>query len=106
MQICKCLDKKVSQITIAEKLGVDKTSYGRYENGTVQIKFEQVAQLASFYKMTLDELYNYGNPDFKLEEPRLSYQRKWTVPITVSLDGTAETLTMWINRLQSINAAL
>lgn len=100
------LDRKLSQENIAEELRIDATTYGRYEKGDSQIKFEQVAQLASFYKLTLDELYHYGDPEFKLEEPRTSYQRKWAVPITVNLDGTTETLEMWVKRLTAINAAL
>jgi hypothetical protein len=56
--------------------------------------------------MTVDELVHYGDPDFKVEEPKLSYQKKWNVPITVTLDGTNETLKMWMSKLVAINGAL
>lgn len=99
-------DRKKSQEVIGELLGVDKTTYGRYENGTVEIGFNQVVTLASYYKMTLDELYNYGNPDFRVAEPKAVYQQRWGVPITVTLDGTDETLKMWLTRLSAMNSAI
>lgn len=99
-------DRKKSQLEVSEYLGVDKTSYGRYENGTVEIRFEQVAQLAEFYNLSLDELYHYGEHAQAIKEPKPTYEVKWSVPITVSLDGTDQTLEKWIKRLTAINAAI
>jgi|GEM_PF-2068987 DNA-binding XRE family transcriptional regulator len=100
------LDKKLSQENIAEELGIDTTTYGRYEKRESQIKFEQVVQLAKFYKLTLDELYNYGNPNYKVQGPHASNPSKSFVPITVNLDGTSETLDVWVKRLTAINKVL
>lgn len=100
------LDRKKSQNEVAELLGVDKTTYGRYENGTVEIGFKQVVKLASYYKMTLDELHNFGDPDFKSVDPKLTYQKRWSVPITVTLDGTDETLKMWFSKLSAMNGSI
>jgi transcriptional regulator with XRE-family HTH domain len=98
--------KNFSQEYVAEKVGVSLSSYARYESKKVEIDFRTVFKLAELYKMTVDELVHYGDPDFKVEEPKLSYQKKWNVPITVTLDGTNETLKMWMSKLVAINGAL
>lgn len=99
-------DRKLSQENIAEELKIDATTYGRYEKGEVPIKFDQVAQLAMFYKLTLDEFYNYNNPNFLVQEPKATYLKRWSVPITVALDGTEETLQMWLKKLTAINSQI
>ncbi|HMG94372.1 MAG TPA: helix-turn-helix transcriptional regulator [Chryseolinea sp.] len=53
-------DANVSQENVADEIGVDATTYGRYEKGETQIKFEHVVKLAEFYKMSLDAFYRYG----------------------------------------------
>ena len=98
--------KNISQEHIAEEVGVDPASLSRYERGESQPKFETVLKLADLYKMTIDEFINYGNPDFLVEDPKDVYRKKWSVPITITLDGTNETLDFWIKRLPEINRGL
>lgn len=98
------LDKKLSQENIAEELKIDATTYGRYEKGEVPIKFEQVLQLATFYKMSIDEIIGYGT-GARVSEPKPLYSLL-SVPITVLLDGRDDTLEQWISKLKKLNAAI
>ena len=102
------LDRELSQENIAEELKVDSSTIGRYESGERPIKFEQVATLAEFYGMTLDELYHYGDPTFikpsEIEIP--TYQRKRNIVVSIELDGTPITLNFWLEKLRKLNAAL
>lgn len=100
------LDRELSQENIAEELKIDSTTYGRYEKGESQIKFEQVAQLAEFYKLTLDELYHYGNPAYSVVNEPAGYSSPAKVLVTVELDGVENNLKAIIERLKAINRVL
>lgn len=96
-------DRGFSQENIAEELKVDSTTYGRYERGETPIKFEQVAQLADFYDMTLDQLYHYSDPTF-VKPP--DADKIFKLLITVELDGVDKTLKTIIRKLTAINQTL
>ena len=100
------VNKNFSQEYVSEKASIDYTTYSRYERGETAPKFDTIVALANLYKMTLDEFYNYSNPDFKVSEPMTEYAKHWTVPITITLDGREETLDKWISKLKALNAAL
>ena len=97
---------KYSQDFIAKKIDVSLSTYSRIERGEVEIDFATVIKLSKLYKLTVDELIHYEDPNFDLNEPKATYLRKWSVPITVSLDGTEGTLEEWITKLRALNAAL
>ncbi len=98
---------KLSQEAVAEKIGVSLSTYSRLERDEAEIELSTVIKVADLYKITVDELLNMGNPNFKgVEDSKAIYQKRWTVPITVALDGTAETLENWIAKLTAINAAI
>lgn len=98
--------KNLSQEHVAEEAGIDSTTYSRYERGETQPKFETVVQLAQLYKMTLDEFYHFGDPNFKAEESKPDYLMKMKVNVIVELDGKDDTLNFWFKRLTSINKAI
>lgn len=100
------LDREFSQENIAEEIKVDATTYGRYEKGESQIKFEQVAQIAAFYKLTLDEFYHYGDPQYVVSEPNMSNLKKAKVSVIVELDGLSNTLDNWIEKLKKLNSVI
>lgn len=59
--ICKNLKElRISagyiQAEVAEFLGVSRTNYGRYENGTRNIPIDLLVKLADFYQISLDEI--------------------------------------------------
>lgn len=57
--------KNWSQEYVAEKINVSVSSYARYETGKVEIDFYSVEKLAKLYKLTIDELANYGDKDYQ-----------------------------------------
>lgn len=101
------LDHGFSQENIAEELKVNATTYGRYEKGESEIGFEQVVRLANFYKLTLDEVYNYGNPKIsEVNESRMQYKTPEKITVIVELDGLPTTLEKWVTRLTAINQVI
>jgi len=97
---------KYSQEEVAKKIGVSLSTYSRMERMEAEIDLPVLLKIADLYKITVDELIHYDDPDFKVEEPKVAYQKRWSVPIMVTLDGTAETLEKWVNKLTSINSAI
>ncbi len=69
----------VSGKTLRKELGVDSTTYVRYENGSTNIKFDHVFKLATMYKMSLDELVNYGE---KISSAQPLYSKTKTIAVT------------------------
>ena len=100
------LDRGFSQENVAEEIEVDVTTYGRYEKGESQIKFEQVARLANFYGITIDNLYHYDEtrPSLKAEKTKSEPKRQVTVMVT--LDGLEGSLKSSIELLNKINNTL
>ena len=91
---------------LADELGISRTTYTRYENGEIAIRQDHMLRIAEFYKMSLDELLHYGDPNYsKAQEPKSLY-KKLQIPITITLDGSKETLDFWFEKLTAINAAL
>ena len=44
----------LSQKELAEKIGLNKTTYARYENGELRIPLKTAIRLAEFYHISLD----------------------------------------------------
>ncbi len=47
---------RISQISIAQYLGIAKNTYYQYENGIRKIPLEIVCELANYYDVSVDEL--------------------------------------------------
>lgn len=102
---------KLSQENVAEELGVDYTTYARYEKGKTDLKLSHAQKLAQLYGLTLDELYNYGEYQVPKKEKTVvqdlldeyAHKPKKTVSITVELDGSKESETKWIKLISEIN---
>lgn len=50
------LPQKTSQSVVAKAIGVDRTTYSKYETGDSEPDFENVKKLADFYGVTVDYL--------------------------------------------------
>jgi transcriptional regulator with XRE-family HTH domain len=100
------LNAKMSQTEVAKRIKISLSSYSRFERSEVKVDLATAIKIADFYKITLDELLHMDDPDYKAHEPKSVYAKRWTVNVTVSLDGTKETLQMWIDKLTAINAAI
>lgn len=48
----------LTQQQLADKLGISRVNYTRYETDAVCPDFDTLIQLADFYKVTLDYLFN------------------------------------------------
>ena len=62
MEQLKVLRKKaaMTQVEIATRIGVDRSTYAKYENGQSEPNFEMTQKLASLFGVTVDFLI--GNP--------------------------------------------
>lgn len=97
---------KYSQENVALELGVDYTTYARYEAGKTEIKASQAQKLAELYGLSLDEFYNYGTKKSVVKEPEVKYKNKAKISITVELDGTEETVKKWLRLIPELNKVM
>lgn len=54
-------DRKETQQQVAEALGVDRTTYAKYETGANEPNIATIRQLAAYYDVSID--YLLGNTD-------------------------------------------
>lgn len=57
------LEKGLNQIDIANMLGVERSTYGKYETGDSSPDYEKLIQLSDFYQVSID--YLLGKTDVK-----------------------------------------
>ena len=48
----------LTQAELAEKLGISRVNYTRYETGAVRPDYETIILIADFYDVSLDELFD------------------------------------------------
>lgn len=100
-------DKNLSQQNIADEMGIDISTYARIEKGEVKLRFEHAIKLAQLYKLSLDELYHYGEVKSVPMDPIEMYRREQKrVDVMVRLDGSDSTLDTWVKKLTAINQIL
>jgi transcriptional regulator with XRE-family HTH domain len=103
---------RITQEGMADVIGVDYTTYSGYESGKTALKFHQAIKIAEFFKISLDELYNYGKKSkSKVEEPFSMYDtpkkaKGRTASLIIELDGQKGTAEFWIDKIKKLNAAL
>ena len=51
----------LTQTELAEKTGLSRVNYTRYENGKIRPDYETIIKLADFYDISLDELFDRKN---------------------------------------------
>lgn len=102
--------RKLSQDNVAEAIGVDYTTYARYESGKSELKASQIQKLARFYGLPVEKLFNYGYSEphqsiAQTAEAPENYAKKskTTVSLTIELDGTTECEQKWIGMISAIN---
>jgi transcriptional regulator with XRE-family HTH domain len=49
-------DKKLTQKDLADILHITRTTYVKYETDSIKLSFEKASELATFFKITTDEL--------------------------------------------------
>ena len=49
--------KKLTQQQLADKIGIGRVNYTRYENNAVRPDYETLFSLADFYNISLDEIF-------------------------------------------------
>lgn len=51
--------KKLTQIEVSKLVGIQRTTLCNYENGKREPDFETIKKLASFYDVSMDELFGH-----------------------------------------------
>lgn len=103
-------ERNYSQEYVAEKLGKnDSTAYSRIEQGRTELKYEDALKLALLYKIPMESIYdpNYTEKDidaFREERPHYFNQSKLNLSIT--LDGSLDTLHKQFELLKKVNELL
>ena len=97
----------MTQETLAEELGVDKTTIVRYEKDGSRIPIYQLEKIAKALGYSLMELLAYQERKSVVEEPfPPAYQVKRTITLSIELDGESSTVDFWIDKIKKLNAAL
>jgi len=55
-------DCKVTQLQIAEYLGVSRPTYTRYENGEREPNIETIIKIAKYFNISIDYLFGIESP--------------------------------------------
>lgn len=85
--------KNLTQIEVANQLGITQTAYSRYESGARQPDIETLKRLASFYEVTVDQILGTDteqNPstgfgrEIKIK-PVPEYEDEVSLPIVATL---------------------
>jgi transcriptional regulator with XRE-family HTH domain len=105
--------KKLSQQNVADEIGVDITTYNRYEKGTTEPKLSHIRKLAELYRLTLDEFFNYNNPSYsqvntgselvKSVANQIKIGEETEVSINIKVNGDEEKLENNIGLLRDLN---
>lgn len=66
----------IKQRDIAELLGIDRTTYGKYETGASEPDFNTIERIADFYNVTVDYLFGRSNGVNNVFSIRLKMLRK------------------------------
>lgn len=78
-----------TQKEIADYLGIVQQAYGHYETGRRQIPYDNLAKLADYYKVSIDDLMGRGSLDDvgkHIEEvPELVAEEETMIPLVASL---------------------
>ena len=90
-------DLDLTQVQVAEKLGLYTTTYQRYERGENEIPFYMAIEIAKFYNVSLD--YLAGSVDKNYQSTALDNE---IMQLVSKLDSETKeklisTLRIWIN---------
>lgn len=99
-------DLDLTQQNVAEALGVDLSTYNRYEKDSGIIQLKELEKIAKVFKMSVAEMLLIGEEPTMVKEPKMSYSPKKKVQVTVELDGDSGTLDYWFKMLKKFNAAI
>lgn len=95
-----------------EIVGVDYSTYSRYEKDLNEMKVSQIKKLADYYEISVDRLLSFNTYLEGKDEPNMvtdtkaSYGKKFDVQISVNLDGKQSTLNTWIKLITDINKTI
>lgn len=64
-----------SQSTVAQALGIPRTTYINYENGIAEMDYSMLVKVADFFNVTVDELLGRTSTDIfanaRIEQPEI-----------------------------------
>lgn len=101
-------DTDFTQQNVADEIGMDITTYNRYEKDASTMQYETLVKLASLYKMSVSELMLYGEDELSMvkEPTMMEFPDRRSVMVSIELDGEKSTLDFWISKLKKINTAM
>lgn len=78
-------EQKMTQTEVANKLNIDYTTLGRYENGISEPNLTTLIKLANIYHTTIDNLLGHKVP-YLLDKSILSKEQNNLIEKIISLD--------------------
>jgi|SRR5690606_3551366 len=100
------LSRDFSQERLAMELGKgDYTAYQRIEAGKTDLKFEDAVRLAKFYDVPLEFLLS-DEDEYVAKDHQEAYKKRPEVSVSVTLDGSENTLEKQMALLAEFNRVL
>ena len=76
--------KGIKQATIAQKMGIDASTYSKIESGTIDLTIDRLAELASVFQLSIINLISY--PKTFIDQDLLPYElRKVKASLQIEL---------------------
>lgn len=99
-------EHNLTQQNIADEVGIDITTYNRYEKDSKLIQLDLLEKIAGVFGMTLSDLINFGDSLSSVGEPSMDFEKRRTVTVSIELDGDKKTVDFWIDKIRKINTAI
>ncbi|TAH19310.1 MAG: XRE family transcriptional regulator [Cytophagales bacterium] len=91
------IEKSLTQVEMADRLGIKQSSYQQIESGRNDITFSRLQQIADVFQMSVIDIIEYGDlPDFDLEKLRMKDKIVEIRERVKELEGRVKELESWL----------
>lgn len=97
---------ELNQSELAKSLGMSTSTYKRMIDGASPFTIDTIHKASKFFKVSEDVILGRVKLFEEEADAPGPDSFSFTTPITVTLDGSKDTLDFWIKRLQAINKAI
>ena len=81
------LEKNFTQSYMADCINVDHTSYSKLETGKVQLTFERLEKIASFFNMEIIDIITYPEKYVPVDTCKKEVMKRPSVTVQIDVDG-------------------
>lgn len=83
-------ERGYTQLSVAEHIGVDSSTYSKMEKGTIGVSIEKLAKIAAFYHLSLIDIIAYPKKYICTDDLNGSAQEKEKQKVLLQIELTEE----------------